>query len=197
MISTVSPSVSSYDEGYNTLVYSSYTNKIEVKLKKNHRRVDRTHVADYARIIAELRGENDRIRAQLGSDYSSNRSESEKYDLEKGFQGEVLVRQKLLQVEEKLQNMEFDQFRTLYATSKGEKVFRAIDPVEIEKLQQQRNLLTDEYNQIRLKRKELVDRIRPTQRSEVIEYIGNKVLQFEISQLQNEKIQKSKKTTEL
>jgi len=98
MISTVSPSISGYDETYNTLVYSSYTNKIEVKLKKNHRRVDRSHIADYTRIIAELRGENDRIRAQLGSEYSSNRSESEKYELEKGFQSEIQVRQKLLQV---------------------------------------------------------------------------------------------------
>lgn len=76
MISTISPSASCYDESYNTLVYSNYTNKIEVTLRKNHRRVDKTHIADYARIIAELRGENDRIRAQLGSDYSSNRSES-------------------------------------------------------------------------------------------------------------------------
>lgn len=52
MISTISPSISAYDETYNTLVYSSYTKKIEVKLRKNCRKIDRTHVTDYARIIS-------------------------------------------------------------------------------------------------------------------------------------------------
>lgn len=58
MISTISSSISAYDETYNTLVYSSYTNKIEVKLRKNSRKIDRTHVTDYARIINELKSEN-------------------------------------------------------------------------------------------------------------------------------------------
>lgn len=85
----------------------------------------------------------------------------------------------------------------MYAKSKGEKMFRSEDSSEIEKLRQQRNALTEEYNTIRQRRKELVDRLKPTQRGEMLEYVHNKVLQFEISQLQSEKIQKSRKTTEL
>jgi hypothetical protein len=35
MISTISPSMTAYDETYNTLLYASHANKIELKIHKN------------------------------------------------------------------------------------------------------------------------------------------------------------------
>lgn len=179
MISTISPSLSCFDESYNTLVYSSYTNKIEVKLRRNSRRVDKTHIADYAKIIAELKCENERIKQQLGVDIDSKKYEGLKAELERGFQKEVQVRQRLLDVEARLEAMEFEFFKTMYRESKFGAMFnKKIEKKELRRdpdnyrstnstphhhalpnnsqqlssLKHLQSCLTEEYNQIRSRR---------------------------------------------
>jgi hypothetical protein len=88
-------------------MYSSHTNKIEVKLRRNSRKIDKTQVADYAKIISELRCENERIRAQLGVDYDVRKYEGVKQEIERGFLREVEVRRRLLEVERGLEVVEF------------------------------------------------------------------------------------------
>lgn len=64
MITNVSPSSAQYEETLNTLKYANRAKNIRTKVTKNVKSVDE-HVAEYQRIIHELRSEVSRLQEQL------------------------------------------------------------------------------------------------------------------------------------
>ncbi len=54
MIANVSPSVSSFEDTYNTLMYANRAKSIKTNAQRNVLNVD-NHIANYANIISNLR----------------------------------------------------------------------------------------------------------------------------------------------
>jgi hypothetical protein len=64
MIATVSPAPHSYEDTHNTLKYANRAKNIKMRVTSNETRVD-AHVADYKRIIDDLRGQCAELKAKL------------------------------------------------------------------------------------------------------------------------------------
>ena len=77
MIANISPSSLTYEDTLNTLKYADRAKKIKVDLKKNVMSVD-FHIAQYAKIVEDLRGEivtlKDKIRSLEQENASLNSS---------------------------------------------------------------------------------------------------------------------------
>ncbi|XP_052438989.1 kinesin-like protein KIF19 [Carassius gibelio] len=86
MITHISPASSNFEESRNTLVYADKAKNIRTKVKRNLMNVS-YHLAQYTRIIAELRSEIDRLRAKIDQQ-SQEQQKGEKADIHE-IQAEV------------------------------------------------------------------------------------------------------------
>merc|ERR1712227_93736 len=64
MIANVSPSSETFEDTFNTLKYADRAKKIKISLKKNVLNVD-FHVAQYAKIVEDLRGEISLLKERI------------------------------------------------------------------------------------------------------------------------------------
>merc|ERR1712226_685922 len=64
MISNVSPSSMTFEDTFNTLRYADRAKKIKINLKKNVLNVD-FHVAQYVKIVEDLRGEISQLKERI------------------------------------------------------------------------------------------------------------------------------------
>merc|ERR1719481_351268 len=64
MIANVSPSSETFEDTFNTLKYADRAKKIKISLKKNVLNVD-FHVAQYAKIVEDLRGEISQLKERI------------------------------------------------------------------------------------------------------------------------------------
>ena len=67
MITTISPASSQYEETINTLKYANRAKNIKMRVEPNKKLVSQ-HISAYKNIIADLRGEIDKLKDQLKSD---------------------------------------------------------------------------------------------------------------------------------
>ena len=65
MITNVNPAGSSFEESVNALKYANRAKNIKTNVKRNVLNV-KYHVSEYVTLIANLRGEISKLRAQLG-----------------------------------------------------------------------------------------------------------------------------------
>uniref|UniRef100_A0A8C1MLX0 Kinesin-like protein KIF19 n=1 Tax=Cyprinus carpio TaxID=7962 RepID=A0A8C1MLX0_CYPCA len=86
MITHISPASSNFEESRNTLVYADKAKNIRTKVKRNLMNVS-YHLAQYTRIIADLRSEIDRLRAKIDQQ-SQEQQKGEKADIRE-IQAEV------------------------------------------------------------------------------------------------------------
>ncbi|XP_073698569.1 kinesin-like protein KIF19 [Garra rufa] len=86
MITHISPASSNFEESRNTLVYADKAKNIRTKVKRNLMNVS-YHLAQYTRIISDLRSEIDRLRAKIDQQ-SQEQQKGEKADI-RGIQAEV------------------------------------------------------------------------------------------------------------
>merc|ERR1719193_1904176 len=64
MIANVSPSSETFEDTFNTLKYADRAKKIKINLKKNVVNVD-FHIAQYAKIVEDLRGEIAQLKERI------------------------------------------------------------------------------------------------------------------------------------
>merc|ERR1719201_3343243 len=64
MIANVSPSSETFEDTFNTLKYADRAKKIKINLKKNVLNVD-FHVAQYVKIVEDLRGEISQLKERI------------------------------------------------------------------------------------------------------------------------------------
>ncbi|XP_058633667.1 kinesin-like protein KIF19 isoform X3 [Onychostoma macrolepis] len=86
MITHISPASSNFEESRNTLVYADKAKNIRTKVKRNLMNVS-YHLAQYTRIIADLRSEIERLRAKIDQQ-SQEQQKGEKADIRE-IQAEV------------------------------------------------------------------------------------------------------------
>ncbi|XP_009304780.1 kinesin-like protein KIF19 [Danio rerio] len=86
MITHISPASSNFEESRNTLVYADKAKNIRTKVKRNLMNVS-YHLAQYTRIIADLRSEIERLRAKIDQQ-SQDQLKGEKADI-RNIQAEV------------------------------------------------------------------------------------------------------------
>ncbi|XP_016432157.1 kinesin-like protein KIF19 [Sinocyclocheilus rhinocerous] len=86
MITHISPASSNFEESRNTLVYADKAKNIRTKVKRNLMNVS-YHLAQYTRIIADLRSEIDRLCAKIDQQ-SQEQQKGEKADIRE-IQAEV------------------------------------------------------------------------------------------------------------
>uniref|UniRef100_A0A671KYZ4 Si:dkey-26i13.8 n=1 Tax=Sinocyclocheilus anshuiensis TaxID=1608454 RepID=A0A671KYZ4_9TELE len=79
MITHISPASTNFEESRNTLVYADKAKNIRNKVKRNLMNVS-YHLAQYTRIIADLRSEIDRLRAKIDQQ-SQEQQKGEKADI--------------------------------------------------------------------------------------------------------------------
>ncbi|XP_050982988.1 kinesin-like protein KIF19 [Labeo rohita] len=87
MITHISPASSNFEESRNTLVYADKAKNIRTKVKRNLMNVS-YHLAQYTRIIADLRSEIDRLRAKIDQQSQQEQQKGEKADIRE-IQAEV------------------------------------------------------------------------------------------------------------
>ena len=73
MIANVSPSSETFEDTFNTLKYADRAKKIKISLKKNILNVD-LHVAQYAKVVEDLRGEISLLKKRIQELESENES---------------------------------------------------------------------------------------------------------------------------
>ena len=111
MIANVSPSSETFEDTFNTLKYADRAKKIKINLKKNVVNVD-FHVAQYAKIVEDLRGEITALKERI------NQLENENSNLKTGG-----VATNVMEVDSTIADINDDSGATLQNESRNEVEF--------------------------------------------------------------------------
>ena len=107
MIANVSAAFASYEDTLNTLKYADRAKQIKTVVRRNVLNVD-FHIANYTRIIQQLREEIQNLRGQIQQ--GSNRLRQAKIDVTGWFEKEVMVKKEVIEVDRRNEELAFRLF---------------------------------------------------------------------------------------
>ncbi|KNC98531.1 uncharacterized protein SPPG_06224 [Spizellomyces punctatus DAOM BR117] len=120
MITNISPSSFHYDETHNTLKYANRAKNIKTKVEQNS--IDVTaHLAQYPKIISELKAEVEVLRQQLGK--ASRDSSGEENGKEPGIRTDIfeMIMRKVQRIFDKMAIKESERCEALAEVEKNER----------------------------------------------------------------------------
>jgi len=166
MIANVSPSSETFEDTFNTLKYADRAKKIKINLKKNVVNVD-FHIAQYAKIVEDLRGEIAQLKERIQELENENQ-------VLKTRSGNMPVMKRSIDN----QDMEVDSTNNEVAESESDEVFTSVktNSMEIEELQRTLNRYIErqkDFDEMQVKLSEFESRSKAqAQQIELLEASG-------------------------